>query len=123
MDEKQVHDIAQQVFHDTTFYIALISLLAVVIGSALTTLGNYLNQKAVERAETKRDAPRRKMLRQMLEDGRFADHWRKLDTLMHVIGTDEGSTTRLLLEIDARGSEDGQRLWGLLKYHPLKNTP
>jgi hypothetical protein len=45
--------------------------------------------------------------------------WRKLDTLMHVIGADEQTTKRLLLEIGARASEDGQPLWGLISRNPL----
>jgi len=39
---------------------------------------------------------------------------------MHVIGADEATTKRLLLEIGARGSEDGQDLWGLLERNPFK---
>jgi len=39
---------------------------------------------------------------------------------MHVIGADEETTKRLLLEIDARASEDGQALWGFKKHHPFK---
>jgi hypothetical protein len=35
----------------------------------------------------------------MLEDNRFPDHWRKLDTLMHVIGANEETTKRLLIEL------------------------
>ena len=56
----------------------------------------------------------------MLEDDRFTDHWRKLDTLMHVIGANEETTKRLLLDIGARGSEDKQELWGLIKFHPFE---
>lgn len=57
---------------------------------------------------------------EMLEDNRFPDRWRKLDTLMHVIGANEETTKRLLLEIGARGSEDKQEHWGLIKYHPFQ---
>ena len=35
--------------------------------------------------------------------------WRKLETLMRVIGSDDTTTKRLLLEIGARGSEPGAR--------------
>jgi hypothetical protein len=56
----------------------------------------------------------------MLEDDRFTDHWRKLDTLSHVIGANEETTKRLLIELGARGSEDQQELWGLIKHHPFE---
>lgn len=45
--------------------------------------------------------------------------WRKLETLKHVIGADEETTKRLLLEVGARASEDGQPLWGLIERNPL----
>lgn len=45
--------------------------------------------------------------------------WRKLETLMHVIGANDEKTKRLLLEIGARASEDGQNLWALKSRAPL----
>jgi hypothetical protein len=99
---------------------AVIGLIGVVIGSVLTVLGNVVMQCLKERSLAKKDKPRKKLLMEMLEDNRFADHWRKLDTLMHVIGANEETTKRLLLEIGARGSEDKQELWGLIKYHPFE---
>lgn len=39
---------------------------------------------------------------------------------MHVIGANEETTKRLLIELGARGSEDGNELWGLIKYHPFE---
>lgn len=45
--------------------------------------------------------------------------WRELSTLMHVIGADEETTKRLLLEVGARASEDGKSLWGLVTRNPL----
>src|SRR5467141_1786722 len=60
-----------------------------------------------QRVEAKRDKPRKKLMREMLVDPCFPDQWRKLDTLMHVIGSNEIIIQRLLLEIDSRGSEDG----------------
>ena len=123
MDEQTARDIANKIVHDTSFYIAVIGLIGALLGSVLTIVGNSFNQYYGRRADAKRDEPRRRVLRQLLEDDRFADHWRRLDTLMHVIGSDEATTTRLLIEVGARGSEDGQRLWGLMKYHPFPQTP
>jgi hypothetical protein len=53
----------------------------------------------------------------MLKEQKYL--WRTLDTLMHVIGADEKTTKRLLLEIGARASENGQPLWGLITRNPL----
>lgn len=100
---------------------AVIGLIGVIVGAVITVAGNVALHCLKQRAQAKRDAPRRKLLTQMLEDERFPQHWRKLETLMHVIGSDETTTKRLLLEIGARGSEDGRELWGLLKYHPFDN--
>ncbi len=57
----------------------------------------------------------------MLNDKRY--EWRKLETLRHVIGTDAETAKHLLMEIDARASEDGKELWGLLSRHPLGDDP
>jgi hypothetical protein len=72
------------------------------------------------------DGPRRrledgrtKLLLQMLRDGRFQDRWRKLSTLSRVVGADEDSTKRLLIDVGARGSEKDDGLWGLIESHPF----
>ncbi len=119
MDEL-AQKIARKVVEDTRYFTAIIGLIGVVVGSLLTILGNIVMHCLKQRAEAKRDKPRKDLLRQMLEDQRFADRWRRLETLSHVIGADEDTTKRLLLEIGARGSEDRQELWGLQRYHPFK---
>jgi hypothetical protein len=101
-------------------FAAWIGLIGAVIGSVLTLLGNVVMQCLKERSLAKKDKPRKELLRTMLEDNRFTDHWRKLETLMHVIGANEETTKRLLIELGARGSEDGNELWGLIKYHPFE---
>ena len=53
----------------------------------------------------------------MLRDNRFG--WRKTATLSRVIGADREVTTRLLIEIGARGSESEDEVWGLIDEHPL----
>lgn len=114
--------IAQKVVEDTKYFTAIVGLVGVVVGSVLTIIGNITLHFLKERAESSKYAPHKNLLKEMLEDERFPDKWRKLDTLMHVIGADEETTKRLLLEIDARASEDGQALWGLKKYHPFKGN-
>lgn len=100
--------------------IALIGAGGAVIGSLSTMAGHWILHYLREKSEAKKDEPRRKLLQTMLKNEQWS--WRKLETLRHVIGADEETARRLLLEIDARGSEDGQDLWGLIERNPFKNT-
>lgn len=111
--------IAQKVVEDTAYFTALVGLIGVLVGSVLTILGNIVLHWLRERSRRKEDQPRKQLLTEMLEDSRFPERWRQLDTLAHVIGADEEDTKRLLLQVGARASEDGQSIWGLIKYHPL----
>jgi hypothetical protein len=97
--------------------IALIGVTGAVIGSIATVAVQWLSHHLQEKAVAKRDEPRRDLLLQMLHSQKY--QWRKLETLMHVIGSDEETTKRLLLEVGARASEDGQPLWGLIERNPL----
>ena len=97
--------------------VAWIGVIGAIIGSVSTLIGQYLIHYLKERTEKKREKPRRELLKIMLEDDRF--EWRNLSTLQHVIGADEETTKRLLLEIEARASEDGKPLWALISKKPL----
>jgi hypothetical protein len=72
------------------------------------------------RNEKTLDDARKKLLEKML----YSSDWRKLSTLFRVIGADRDTTTRLLIELGARGSEkqrpDGEEVWGLISKHPLE---
>ena len=50
--------------------------------------------------------------------------WRKLSTLSRVIGADDDTTRRLLIQLGARGSEkprgDCEEVWGLISKHTLE---
>lgn len=100
--------------------IAIIGVMGAVIGSIATVAVQWLRHYLEERSQEKKEEPRRQVLKQMLNNPKHS--WRKLETLMHVIGADEETTKRLLLEIGARGSEDGQALWGLIKRNPLPES-
>lgn len=102
--------------------IALIGVAGAVIGSIATVAVQWLSHYLQESAAAKRDKPRKYLLLEMLQSPKY--QWRKLETLMHVIGSDEETTKRLLLEVGARASEDGQPLWGLIERNPLpKDNP
>jgi hypothetical protein len=97
--------------------IALIGVSGAVIGSIATVAVQWLSHCLQEKAAAKRDKPRKDLLLEMLRAPQYQR--RKLETLRHVIGADEEITKRLLLELGARASEDGQPLWGLIERNPL----
>jgi len=86
----------------------------------LVIAGNLLLNWLQHRDEKTLDDARKKLLEKMLN----ATDWRKLSTLFRVIGADRDTTTRLLIELGARGSEtlrpDGEEVWGLISKHPLE---
>jgi hypothetical protein len=100
-----------------TIFVAVIGLIGVVVGSVISVCGTLLLHHLREKSKAKSDEPRKQLLLDMLRDPRF--DWRNLDTLSHVIGADEKTTTALLIQVGARASEDGKGLWGLLEKHPL----
>ena len=58
----------------------------------------------------------------LLENPPPDTEWRKLQTLSRIIGADYETTTRLLIEIGARGSEKENEVWALLSEKPLGLT-
>ncbi len=113
------NQIAQKVVADTTFWVAVIGLVGVVIGAALTIAGNLLLHWFQDRPRRTLEEGRKKLLKTMLEDSRFPNRWRRLSTLSRVIGADEETTKRLLIEVGARGSEGEDEFWGLIAHHPF----
>lgn len=114
--------IAAKVTADTAFWVAAVGFLGVLVGAAVTVLGNLLLHWVQGRRRAKLDCKRKHLLDRMLRDDRFAEHWRRLDTLAKVIGADPEATKELLIELGARGSEKNDGLWGLLEYHPLEQS-
>lgn len=96
---------------------AVIGVIGAVIGSLSTLAGQWLIFYLKQKAEKKKDQPRKDLLIEMLESKK--DGWRELETLKHVIGADEETTKRLLIEIGARASENGKPIRALMKYQPL----
>lgn len=72
-----------------------------------------------ESTSVKRDKPKRALLLEILRSPKHP--WRKLKTLMSVIGSDAETTKKLLLQVCARASEDDQPLWSLIEHNPLPN--
>lgn len=113
------NEIAAKVIADTSLWGSVVGLAGVIVGVAMTVAGNFLLHWFQDRPRRKLDEGRKKLLKQMLQDSRFKEHWRKITTLSRVVGADEETTKRLLIELKARGSEKDDGLWGLLEYHPL----
>ncbi len=97
--------------------IALIGVSGAVIGSIATVAVQWLSHHLQERAAAKRDKPRKELLLNMLKSPKHT--WRNFETLMHVIGANEETTKRLLLELGARASENGKPIWGLIERNKL----
>ncbi len=118
-DQELAHEIANNVVRDTQFWIAVVGILGVVVGSLATIGGNILLNWLQGRKQKSLDEARKGLLQQMLTER----DWRKLSTLSRVIGADYDETRRLLIAINARGSElpkdDHDEAWGLISKHPL----
>jgi len=118
-DQELAHQIANSVVRDTQFWIAVIGILGVVVGSLATIGGNILLNWLQGRKQKSLDEARKELLQQMLSER----DWRMLSTLSRVIGADRDETKRLLIAIKARGSElpkdNDEEAWGLISKHPL----
>jgi hypothetical protein len=97
--------------------IALIGVAGAIVGSIATVMGNLVIHFFKEWKDNKKDVPAKSLLLEMLSDEQYK--WRSLETLMHVIGSNETKTKALLLELGARASEDGKSLWALKSRVPL----
>ncbi|MBL8494557.1 MAG: hypothetical protein JNM37_09875 [Rhodocyclaceae bacterium] len=117
--EELAQQIAQKVISDTQYFSATIGLIGGIVGSVLTLSGNVFLHWLKEKPSRDSDKQRKRLLKKMLSDRRFEDRWRNLTTLSRVIGADDFTTKRLLIEVDARGSEIDNCLWGLIEHHPF----
>ena len=123
MDPQQLaENVATRVVAETDFWVAAIGFTGVAVGALIGVGGTLLLHWLQSGPRRKLDQQRSKLLTTMLEDDRFPGRWRKLSTMARVIGASEAATTRLLIGLDARGSEKDDDLWGLVKHHPLNQT-
>jgi hypothetical protein len=112
-------ELSNRIANNMSLWIAFIGLIGVIVGSVITVLGNLILHWLKYHPQRNLDKQRKTILNQMLQDERFENKWRKLSTLSRVIGADEETTKRLLIEIQARASEKEDGLWGLIEYHPF----
>ena len=93
-----------------------VALVGGVIGVGGSLGATVLNHWLQTRRANQLDTQRKLLLQNMLRKGQ---KWRHLDTLQRVIGADDATTIRLLLEIGARGSQGERVAWGLIAQNPL----
>jgi hypothetical protein len=118
MNPEQARQIADTVVRDTQFWIALIGIVGGIVGALIALLSSIVLHWLQGRKANALDRDRKKLLKELLD----ARDWRKLSTLSRVIGADEETTRRLLIELGARGSEtvgNAGEVWGLISKHPL----
>ena len=92
-----------------------------VMGVLGTTVSAYWGPRRLEQwREDRRDEPRKRLLRRMLEDERFPDG-RTLKRLCTVTGTSQEDCRRLLVQVRARGVifADQVEGWALIEKKPL----
>jgi len=113
--------IADKVSSDLDIRIAAISAGGVILGALIAAISQWILLWWQDRPKKTLDQKREKILRLMLEDK--GHEWRKIETLSRVIGADEEETKRLLINIGARGSENGENIvWALIVNKPLSQT-
>jgi len=102
-------------------------VIGAVVGGSVSIVANllttYFGPRWLEgRRDKKENAPRRRLLLDLLEDERWRDG-RTLERLAFVTGSSEEKCRQLLVEIKARGVTlaDGREGWALIKYKPLRN--
>jgi hypothetical protein len=96
----------------------LAALIAAAIATLGTLAGTWLNDYLARlRKDPSEQAAKTLLLTLLNQKWR----WRTIDTLANVVGTDEATVRRLLLEIGARGSMRDGRLWGLTTRNPIAN--
>lgn len=115
-------EIARTVVSETSFWVAIVGLVGVLIGAVVTVAGNILLHKMQDGPRQKLDNNRKELLKKMLNDSRFPKGWRSLSTLSRVIGADSETTKKLLFEVGARGSEKDDDMWGLIERHPFNKN-
>jgi hypothetical protein len=106
MPDVSVHDLWSGIF----------GLVGVIVGGVLQF---WLEQRKTK-AQRELDNKRKELLKTALENPPPNTEWRKLQTLSRVIGADYETTTRLLIELGARGSEGEDEVWALLSKKPLR---
>jgi hypothetical protein len=98
---------------------AWIGVVGTVVGSIITLVGNWLNHNLQNKRSNSIAEKRRARLKRELEGQQYI--WRSIERLAASIGTDETTTTELLIEIGARASLTNAKVWALETRAPYPN--
>ncbi|MCG8493128.1 MAG: hypothetical protein MI743_16020 [Sneathiellales bacterium] len=101
----------------------LLGLIGVAVGVMLKLAADLIKDHYQSRQSRDLDDRRKSLLKSMLENPPEGSEWRSISSLSSVIGADYPTTTRLLIELGARGSEKGNDVWALLEDKPLREGP
>jgi len=93
--------------------------MGALVGAAAVITSIFVKHWLDLKEREKVDAPRKRMLLQMLKNPPPGTEWRKFETLSRVIGASREDTTRLLISVGARGNEKESDVWALESDHPL----
>ncbi len=100
----------------------LLGIIGVAVGSIGQFVIDHFRHKRETKAQRELDDRRKELLKDALKNPPTGKEWRELQTLSRIIGADYETTTRLLIEIGARGSETENEVWALLSKKPLGHT-
>ena len=96
--------------------------MGAVCQAACQAVVEHCRHKRDTKAQRELDGSRKALLKAALENPPAGKDWRELATLSRIIGADFATTTRLLIELGARGSEGDKDVWALLSKKPLRNS-
>ena len=97
----------------------LAGLIGVLAGGTVSGCTIWLKYHLDSKKQENLDSLRKETLLHILENPPPGKEWRRLETLARVIGADYQTTTRLLVELGARGSEKENEVWTLKSLKPL----
>lgn len=101
-DQQIAQDVALKIVSDAQFWSAVIAVIGVIIGSAITIMGNIVFHWYQNRKSNSLDNLRKGLLKEMLDNSNFPEG-RSLETLSRVTGAEPEECRRLLIELGARG--------------------
>lgn len=98
--------------------VAWTGLTGTIVGALATLFAQWAKHQWETGEQRNRDKSRKALLAKMLNSP-GSTGWRRMETLSHVIGANRDETARLLVDMGARGSENGNDVWAWIKDKPL----
>lgn len=102
------------------FFLAIAGVVVGAVGQYIIEHCRYMRETKTQRDI---DDKRKALLKEALENPPTGTEWRELATLSRIIGADFATTTRLLIELGARGSESEKDVWALFFFFFLEKKP